>query len=75
MRASLRSRLFYSFFLVMVIALAVPGIWTRLVLRERILTEARARALAEAGVARQLEKLTVHKFLHVPGKLVNIVAK
>ncbi|MCL2123615.1 MAG: leucine--tRNA ligase [Desulfovibrionaceae bacterium] len=31
-------------------------------------------ALAEANIARQLEKLTVRKVLHVPGKLVNIVA-
>jgi len=37
--------------------------------------EVEKAALAEANIARQLEKLTVHKILHVPGKLVNIVAK
>jgi leucyl-tRNA synthetase len=36
--------------------------------------EVEKAALAEANIARQLEKLTVRKVLHVPGKLVNIVA-
>ena len=36
--------------------------------------EVEKAALAEANIARQLEKLTVRKVLHVPGKLLNIVA-
>jgi len=36
--------------------------------------EVEKAALAEANIARQLEKLTVRKVLYVPGKLVNIVA-
>jgi leucyl-tRNA synthetase len=36
--------------------------------------EVEQAALAEANIARQLEKLTVRRILHVPGKLVNIVA-
>ncbi|MDR2695891.1 MAG: leucine--tRNA ligase, partial [Deltaproteobacteria bacterium] len=37
--------------------------------------EVERAALAEANIARQLEKLTVRRVLHVPGKLVNIVAE
>jgi leucyl-tRNA synthetase len=36
--------------------------------------EVEKAALAEANIARQIEKLSVRKILHVPGKLVNIVA-
>jgi leucyl-tRNA synthetase len=36
--------------------------------------EVEKAALAEANIARQLEKLSIRKILHVPGKLVNIVA-
>jgi leucyl-tRNA synthetase len=36
--------------------------------------EVEEAALAEANIARQIEKRTVRRVLHVPGKLVNIVA-
>jgi leucyl-tRNA synthetase len=36
--------------------------------------EVEKAALAEVNIARQIEKLSVRKVLHVPGKLVNIVA-
>ena len=48
MRVSLRSRLFFSFFIAMVIALIIPSVWARFAVQDKLVEEARLRALTEA---------------------------